>query len=204
MNWRLLISARAVLVAATALLSGCGADVGPPVEAGGSYWPAADKTHWVHSGRWEDLSGNNLGGELTIETYIAGTDYDAQGRPVKKWLTREVDGPYYFRITNDEVWANWEESNPKGTYRRWLILPPHDGQRWEDDKYRVRIDGPFDVDVPFGRFKDVYRARYEYVQEPGHYEIWWYAPGVGCIKYEHLIPGEKHELVSLTTYQPGR
>lgn len=154
-------------------------------------------------GRWRDLSGEREGGPIAIETVVAGTNYDAQGRPVKIWRVSETDGDYYVRVAGDEIWANWTETNPKADYYLWLKLPPADGQYWEDDKHRVLVRGPFEVSVPFGDFGDVYLARYEYVEEPDRYEVWWYAAGVGCIKYEHYLPGEKHELVDLVDFRPG-
>jgi hypothetical protein len=189
------------IVLAVALLSlSCSEDVTGPPPAAGSYWPAEDGTRWLGRGRWQDLSGEKRGGPIGLETYIAGTAYDAQGRPVKIWRSSELDGNYYFRLAGDEVWANWTETNPKGDYHLWLRLPPADGQYWEDDKYRVSVRGPFEVAVPYGEFGDVYRARYDYVEEAGHYELWWYAPGVGCILYEHYIPGEKHEIIELAEF----
>ena len=92
------------------------------------------------------------------------------------------------------------ETDPKADYHLWLMLPPADGQYWEDDKYRASVRGPFEVDVPYGEFGDVYRVRYDYVEEAGHYEVWWYAPGVGCILYEHYLPEDKHELVELVEF----
>jgi hypothetical protein len=185
------------------LCADCGEDVSGPGRPVGSYWPAKDKTFWRGEGRWRDLSGKREGGPIALETVIAGTDYDAQGRPVKIWRTRETDGNYYFRVAGDEVWANWTETNPKAAYHLWLKLPPADGQYWEDDRYRVSVRGPFELSVPFGDFGDVYRVRYEYVEEPGHYEIWWYAAGVGSLKYEHYLPGNKHELVELVDFKAG-
>ena len=178
----------------------CSEDVSGPREPVGSYWPAEVKTWWVSRGRWEDLSGEKRGGPFGLKTVIAGTAYDAQGRPVKIWRTSELDGDYFFRVAGDEVWANWAEANPKGDYHLWLMLPPADGQYWEDDKYRVSVRGPFELNVPYGEFGDVYRARYDYVEEAGHYEVWWYASGVGCILYEHYVPDEKHELVELVEF----
>lgn len=191
-------------VAAAVLCVACGEDVSGPGRAPGSYWPAQDKTFWRMEGRWRDLSGKREGGPIAIETVVAGTEYDAQGRPVKIWRVSETDGNYYIRVAGNEIWANWAENNPKADYHLWLRLPPASGQYWEDDKYRVSVTGPFDLSVPFGAYGDVYRARYEYISGPGHYEVWWYAPGVGCIKYEHYFPGEKHELVDLVAFTPGR
>jgi len=180
---------------------GCGDDA--PVPPGGSYWPATDGTRWLMEGRWQDLSGHNQGGATTVETYIAGTDYDSQGRPVKVWVSSETDGRYFFRVDAGEVWANWAETDPKAEYYLWLKLPPEDGQSWEDEKYRVAVSGPFHLGVPFGDFDGVYRVRYDYVEEPGHYEVWWYAAGVGCIEYEHYIPDIKHELLWLVDFTAG-
>ncbi|MGD8718140.1 MAG: hypothetical protein PVH29_04880 [Candidatus Zixiibacteriota bacterium] len=190
-------------LAAAALFAACSEDPAGPASRGESYWPAADRTSWLMRGRWQDLSGGNAGGEFGIETTVAGTSYDGEGRPVKKWLASEVDGYYYVRVAGGEVWANWTETNPKANYHLWLKLPPEDGQYWEDYRYRVSVHGPFELSVPFGDYGDVYRARYDYVGEPGHYEIWWYAAGVGCIKYEHYLPGEKHEMVELVEFTPG-
>lgn len=198
---------RAAVVIAAAVFGGlflaCGEDVGGPAPAAETYWPAADKTFWRSEGRWRDLSGNNAGGPIALETIIAGTTYDAEGRPVKIWRSSETDGNYFFRIAEGEVWANWTETNAHASYHLWLKLPPADGQYWEDERYRVTVRGPFEVTVPLGEFGSVYRARYDYVEEPGHYEVWWYAPGVGCIRYEHFFPGEKHELVELVAFRPG-
>lgn len=193
----------AAAVLAAVLCAMCSEDVSGPGEPPGSYWPARDRTFWRMEGRWRDLSGKNAGGPIAIETVIAGTAYDAQGRPVKIWRSRETDGDYYVRVAGDEVWSNWTEANPKGAYYLWLKLPPADGQYWEDEKHRVSVRGPFELGVPFGDFGDVYRARYDYVREPGRYEVWWYAAGVGCIKYEHYLPGEKHELVDLVDFKAG-
>ncbi|NIT36301.1 MAG: hypothetical protein GTN49_07350 [candidate division Zixibacteria bacterium] len=190
-------------VAALALCAACGEDVEGPAVPEGSYWPARDKTFWRGEGRWHDLSGKRRGGPIALETVIAGTTYDGQGRPVKIWRTRETDGDYYFRLEEGEVWANWAENDPRGEYHLWLKLPPADGQEWEDDKYRVFVMGPFAMSVPFGDFGDVYLARYDYVEDPGHYESWWYARGVGCIRYEHYFPGDKYELVELVEFTPG-
>jgi hypothetical protein len=191
------------ILLAGALCLACGEDVSGPARGPGSYWPAQDKTFWRMEGRWRDLSGQAKGGPIAIETVVAGTHYDSQGRPVKIWRVSETDGNYYVRVAGDEIWANWTETDPKGAYYLWLKLPPADGQYWENEKYRVSVRGPFELSVPFGDFGDVYRARYDYVGEPGHYEVWWYAPGVGCIKYENYFPGEKHELVDLVDFRPG-
>ena len=197
--FRLVIAA----VLAGAFCLACGEDVSGPGKKSGSYWPAQDKTFWRMEGRWRDLSGKNAGGPIAIETVVAGTDYDAQGRPVKIWRISETDGNYYVRVAGDEIWSNWTETNPKAAYYLWLKLPPADGQYWEDGKHRVSVEGPFELSVPFGDFGDVYRARYDYVEEPERYEVWWYAAGVGCIKYEHYFPGMKHELVDLVDFRPG-
>jgi hypothetical protein len=191
------------MIAVALFCGACGEEVSGPGEPAGSYWPAQDKTFWRWEGGWRDLSGKREGGAFAIETIIAGTTYDSQGRPVKIWRTYETDGDYYFRVAGDEIWTNWTETDPKAPYYLWLKLPPANGQYWEDDRHRVSVKGPLELDVPFGAYGDVYRARYEYVQEPGRYEVWWYAAGVGCIKYEHYLPGEKHELVELAEFRPG-
>ena len=193
----------ATTIAAAVFCAACGEDVSGPGKAPGSYWPAQDKTFWRMEGLWRDLSGKREGGPIAIETVVAGTEYDAQGRPVKIWRVYETDGDYYVRVAGNEIWSNWTEKNPKANYHLWLKLPPVSGQYWEDDKHRVSVTGPFDLSVPFGDFGDVYRARYEYVHEAGRYEVWWYAAGVGCIKYEHYLPGDKHELVDLVAFRPG-
>jgi hypothetical protein len=193
-----------IAFAAALLNLACSEDINGPRPAAESYWPAEDRTRWVGRGRWDDLSGKGRGGPFALETVIAGTAYDAQGRPVKIWRTGEFDGDYFFRLAGDEVWANWTETDPKADYHLWLKLPPADRQYWEDDKYRVSVRGPFELGVPYGEFGDVYRARYDYLGEPGHYEVWWYAPGVGCVLYEHYLPGDKHELVELVEFSPGQ
>jgi len=191
-----------VALAAALLALACSEDVTGPPPAAGTYWPAEDGTRWVWRGWWADLSGQKRGGPFGLEAVVAGTAYDAQGRPVKIWRISELDGNYFFRVAGDEVWTNWTETNPKADYHLWLKLPPAGGQYWEDETVRASVRGPLERDVPYGEFGDVYRVRYDYVDQGGRYEVWWYAAGVGCIVYEHYLPGEKHELVELVEFSP--
>jgi hypothetical protein len=186
------------------LTAGCGE--GPasgPSPAADTYWPAEDKTTYRWDGRWHDLSGQGGGGPLTVTAVVAGTTSDGDGRPVKIWRMREFDGDYYFRIADGAVWTNWRENDPRADYHRWLPLPPRDGDGWDDGFFRVTIRGPTTLTVPIGEFEGVYYARYDYVTEVGMYEKWWYAAGVGCIRYEIFVPGVKHEMLWLTAFQRG-